>query len=182
MEFEEKFLTRSLKYHCDFLDLYEDQVLLPNGKKASRVYIDHLGAAAILPVTKDKKLVLTRQFRYPIHQVSLEVPAGKKDEANEDSKLCAMRELEEETSYISEDIRFVQRIYNCLGYSNEAIDLFIAFDCVYKEDALHADEDEFIERVVLGVKEVEQMLDEGEITDVKTALLVQHYLRNYGGE
>lgn len=181
MKFEEKRISHTLKYHCSFLDLYEDEVTLPNGKITSRVYIEHLGAAAILPVTVDGDIVLTRQYRYPIGMVSLEVPAGKKDQANEDSKECAIRELEEETSYVSEDIRYVQKIYNCVGYSDEAIDLYIAFDCVYKEDAVDADEDEFIERVVCSIDECKRMLDLGEITDVKTALLLQHYLLNYRG-
>lgn len=181
MKFEEKRKSHTLKYHCSFLDLYEDEVVLPNGKITSRVYIEHLGAAAVLPVTRNGDIVLTRQYRYPIGMVSLEVPAGKKDEANEDSKECAIRELEEETSYVSDDIRFVQRIYNCLGYSNEAIDLYIAFDCEYKEDAALADEDEFIECVVYTVDACEEMLNAGEITDVKTALLLQHYLLQYRG-
>jgi len=181
MKFEEKRVSHTLKYHCSFLDLYEDEVMLPNGKITSRVYIEHLGAAAVLPVTRDGEIVLTRQYRYPIGMVSLEVPAGKKDEPGEDGKACATRELEEETSYVSEDIRFVQKIYNCLGYSNEAIDLFIALDCVYKEEVVDGDEDEFIETVLYSVEACEKMLDEGEITDVKTALLLQHYLLRYRG-
>jgi len=181
MDFFEERVSHKLKYHCSFLDLYEDEVRLPNGKLTSRVYIEHLGAAAVLPITKDNKVVLTKQFRYPIGQVSLEVPAGKKDEKGEESILCAKRELEEETSYVSENLIFVQRIYNCLGYSNEAIDLFLALDCTYKEDAKSADEDEFIERVVLSIDECKKLLKEGSLTDVKTALLLQHYLLEYGG-
>jgi ADP-ribose pyrophosphatase len=182
MKFEEVRVSHSLKYHCAFLDLYEDEVRLPNGKITSRVYIEHLGAAAVLPITIDKKIVLTRQFRYPIGLVSLEVPAGKKDEQGESSKVCAIRELEEETSYVSKDLRFVQTIYNCLGYSNEAIDLYIAFDCDEKEDSALPDEDEFIETVVYSIKECKELLFSGKITDVKTALLLQHYLLVYGGD
>lgn len=181
MKFEEKRVSHTLKYHCSFLDLYEDEVILPNGKVTSRVYIEHMGAAAVLPVTTDGLIVLTRQYRYPIGRISLEVPAGKKDELNEDSLVCARRELEEETSYVSDDIQFVQTIYNCLGYSNEAIDLFVAYDCEHKEDSLDADEDEFIERVLYSVEDCKKLLDEGQLTDVKTALLIQYYLLHYGG-
>lgn len=182
MDFFEERVSHKRKYHCSFLDLYEDEVRLPNGKITSRVYIEHLGAAAVLPVTKDKKIILTRQFRYPIGQISLEVPAGKKDVEGEESLLCAKRELEEETSYVSEKFVYVQRIYNCLGYSNEAIDLFLALDCTYKEEAMSADEDEFIETVVYSIEECRRLLKEGKLTDVKTALLIQHYLLEYGGE
>ena len=182
MEFEEVRVSHSLKYHCAFLDLYEDQVRLPNGKITSRVYIEHLGAAAVLPITKDGKIVLTRQFRYPIGMMSLEIPAGKKDVAGESSKVCAVRELEEETSYACNDLRFVQTIYNCLGYSNEAIDLFIAFDCEEKKDSALPDDEEFIERVLFSIEECKDLLFRGKITDVKTALLLQHYLLVYSGD
>lgn len=181
MKFEEKRVNHKLQYHCSFLDLYEDDVELPNGKVTKRVYVEHLGAAAILPITKDGHIVLTKQYRYPIGQVSLEVPAGKKDQKNEDGASCAIRELEEETSLVSENIVFVQTIFSCVGYSNEAIDLFVAFDCVVKDDAVGADEDEFIEAVTLSVEECRDLLDRGKIRDVKTAVLLQHYFLVYGG-
>lgn len=181
MDFKEKTVSSKLKYHCSFLDLYEDEVLLPNGNKSSRVFIDHLGAACVLPVTKDGMIVLTKQYRYPIKKVSLEVPAGKKDVEGEDGLLCAKRELEEETSYVSNNFHFVQKIYNCLGYSNEAIDCYIALDCTYKKDSISADEDEFVEVVLYRKEDCKKMVMNGEIEDVKTVLLLQHYFLTYDG-
>nr|HPJ24242.1 NUDIX hydrolase [Bacillota bacterium] len=97
MNLEEKQLTHELVYQCFFMKLYEDKVLLPNGKTSQRIYIMHNSAAAVLPITKEGKIILVKQYRYPIRSESIEIPAGKKDYLGEDGKGCAMRELEEET-------------------------------------------------------------------------------------
>ena len=173
---KEKTITSKEIYKCHFLRLFEDKVELPDGNEAERVYVKHDGAAAVLPITKDGKIILTKQYRYPVHKVSIEIPAGKKDDPNEVGFDCAKRELEEETGYQSNDIRKVYDIHNCIAYSNEMIELFIAYDCYKVDNPLESDPDEFIEAELFTVDEVKQLLLSNEITDVKTMLMIQHYL------
>ncbi len=170
-------ITKTSKkvYECSFLELYEDQVILSNNKESQRVFIKHAGASAILPFTTSGDVILTKQFRYPIKQISLEVPAGKKDELNEDSLLCAKRELEEETGYNSTNITFLNRIFPCVGYSNEYIDLFIAKNCYKVKKPLQKDEDENIEVVIVTIKKVQELIGNNEIKDAKTLILLQAY-------
>ncbi|MCK5388104.1 MAG: NUDIX hydrolase [Candidatus Izimaplasma sp.] len=178
MKFIEKTISSKLVYSNSFLDLYEDEVLLPNNKKSKRIYASHLGAAAVLPITKDNKIVLTKQYRYPIKAISIEIPAGKKDFAGEEGIDCVKRELEEETNYTSNNIQLLLKTHNCVGYSNEAIELYIAYDCEYVKDIRKSDEDEFIEAVVYSVEEVIKMIEDGIITDAKTIITIQSYLLN----
>ncbi|MBU1141097.1 MAG: NUDIX hydrolase [Firmicutes bacterium] len=173
---KEETKTSRKVYECSFMEIYEDEVILPNQNLSQRVYIKHPGAAAILPITKDNKIILIKQYRYPIHSISLEVPAGKKDNLSEDSYACAMRELEEETGHISSEMKFLNRIYPCVGYSNEYIDLFIAENCMRKIDPKSMDEDESIESVFFSLSEIKQMIATNQITDGKTLILLQSYL------
>ena len=176
MKLFEKTISSKLVYSNSFLDLYEDEVLLPNNNKSKRIYAKHLGAAAVLPITKDNKVVLTKQYRYPIKAVSIEIPAGKKDFAGEKGLDCVKRELEEETNYTSRDIRLLLTTHNCVGYSNEAIELYIAYNCEYVKGIRETDEDEFIEVEVYALEEVVNMIDNGGITDAKTIIAIQQYL------
>jgi len=168
--------SSKLVYECSFMKLYEDQVILDNQNTSQRVYVKHPGAAAILPITKDHQFILINQYRYPIQKVNLEIPAGKKDDENEDSLLCAKRELEEETGYVSNDIKFFQRIYPCVGYSNEYIDLFVAKNCEKIENPKAMDVDENIETILLSLKEVKSLIKNNQIQDSKTLILIQGYL------
>lgn len=175
MKLEEKQLTHDLKYECFFMKLYEDEILLPNNKKSKRIYIMHNSAAAVLPVTKTGHIVLVNQYRYPIRSVSLEIPAGKKDYKGEDGKLCAMRELEEETGYGSNDVSHLTDIHSCVGYSNEMIELFIAKNCEKIDHPKPSDDDEFLEIVEYTPEELKTMLRDGKIKDAKTLVALQQY-------
>ncbi|MBN2876468.1 MAG: NUDIX hydrolase [Bacilli bacterium] len=180
MKLEEKQLTHKLVYECFFLKMYEDEVLLPNEKRSSRIYIMHNSAAAVLPITKDGKIVLVKQYRYPIRSESIEIPAGKKDYLGEDGFGCAMRELEEETGYVSNQVERLMDIHSCVGYSNEMIEIFIAKDCIKKENPLPSDDDEFLELLELSLEEVKSKVQEGIITDAKTLVALQHYFLSLG--
>lgn len=168
--------SSKLVYECSFMKLYEDEVILDNQNISQRVYVKHPGAAAILPITKDNKIILINQYRYPIQKVNLEIPAGKKDDENEDSFECAKRELEEETGYVSSDMKLFKRIYPCVGYSNEYIDLFIAKNCVEIENPKAMDVDENIECVFLSLDEIKHLIKTDQIADAKTLILLQGYL------
>lgn len=175
MKFKEEQINSKLIYECFFMKLYEDDVLLPDGNQSKRIYIKHDGASAILPITKEGNILLVKQFRYPIGQVSIEIPAGKKDEPNEDGLLCAKRELEEETGHVSNNIEKISEVYNCVGYSNEKIELYIAYNCVKTDNPLPMDDDEFIELMSVTVEESKNLLQNGLISDSKTIIALQYY-------
>ena len=176
MNFLEKKILSKEVYKTSFLEIVEDQVMLPNDKQASRVVVKHIGAAAVVPITKDHKMILTRQYRYPISQVSLEIPAGKKDAFGELGIDCVKRELEEETGYRSKRIEHLYDFYTCVGYSDEKIELFVAYDCELQANPLQPDEDEFIEVALFSIDEVKALLADGTIKDGKTILAIQSYL------
>jgi len=178
----EKTLNSSKIYTCHFMTLYEDDVELDKGVLTKRVYIKHPGAAAVLPFTKDRKLILTKQFRYPIRQISIEIPAGKKEHEYEDALECAKRELEEETGYISSSFLHLQKFYTCLGYSNEIIDIFIAHDCEVKKNPKSQDIDEHIDIFFVTIKEAYDMIERGEITDAKTIMAIHKYMLLYSNK
>ena len=180
MKLKETMVNSKKIYECFFMELYEDEVMLPNNKKSKRIYIKHDGAAAVLPITKEGKLLLIKQFRYPINSISIEIPAGKKDHKNESGLDCINRELEEETGFKSDRIVKFTDLHSCVGYSNELIEMYIAYD-VYKVDhPKKGDDDEFIELLELTVSEVLELMNKGKITDAKTLVALQHYLLQRG--
>ena len=89
----------------NLLHVYKDTVKLPNGGEATREWIKHPGASAVIPLTDDGQVILVKQYRYPIGRITLEIPAGKLDAPDEDPLLCAERELSEETGYKAEDCK-----------------------------------------------------------------------------
>lgn len=180
MKLEEKKISKKTVYKNSFLTLNVDEVRLPNDKISERTYVEHNGAAAILAITTEKKILLVKQFRYPIHQVSIEIPAGKKDDINEDAFECASRELEEETGYVSDSMMSVMKMHTCVGYSDELIELYLATDCVKKENAKPSDEDEFLELLEVSVEETKNLVETGMITDAKTLLALQYLWLHLG--
>lgn len=173
----EKTIKENKVYQSDFIEIYEDEVLvLENQNIAKRVYAKHPGGAAIIALTSDNKICLVKQFRYPIKGVSLEIPAGKKDHKNEDGLQCAKRELEEETGFQSNDIKRLFRTYPCIGYSDEILDIYIAKNIYKVEQPLQSDEDEFIHVDFYAKDEVEKLINSQEIIDAKTLIACQYFL------
>lgn len=170
---ETTLLTKEV-YHSDFLTIVEDTVMTSENIQTKRIVVRHSGASAILPITKDKKIVLVKQFRYPIGEITIEVPAGKL-EHNEDPLLCAKRECEEEAHVKPKTIDHVMSIHNCLGYSDEVIHLYIGYHCEEVKKPLDKDMDEFFEIGYYTKKEVQELLKNKIITDAKTIILLQHY-------
>lgn len=175
MKLEEKQITHKLVYECFFMKLYEDEVLLPNNRTSKRIYLKHASAAAVLPITKDGNIVLVKQYRYPIQSVSLEIPAGKKDSLDELGLICAKRELEEETGYVSKDFTKITDINSCVGYSNEVIELFLAKDCYKIDNPKPLDDDEFVEVIEVTEKEALDLIKSKTIKDAKTIIALQSY-------
>lgn len=154
-------------YDGHFLKVQKDTVALPDGKLTSREYIRHPGAVVILPLFDDGRVLLERQFRYPLEAVMIEYPAGKID-PNEAPLACAKRELQEETGYTASNWQFVCTIHNAIAYSDEHLDIYLARGLVAGPSKL--DEGEFLETFTATVPEMLAWVREGKVTDVKTVI------------
>ncbi|WFR60014.1 NUDIX hydrolase [Anaerocolumna sp. AGMB13025] len=162
---EYKRINRSLVHKGHIIDLYTDTMGLPNGKTADWDFISHKGAAAIIPVDKDGKIIMVRQYRNAIEKYSLEIPAGGLNK-NEDMRTCAARELEEETGYRSEKIEHLLDLYTTVAFCNEKIGIYYTSDLIPSKQNL--DEDEFVTIERYSLEELVQMILNGTIDDAKT--------------
>jgi len=161
-------------YSGKFLNLKKDIVQLPDGNTTFREYLIHPGAVAIMPVLSDGRILLERQFRYPVDAAMIEIPAGKLDQG-EDPLLCAQRELLEETGYSAKSWGFLGRIHPVISYSTEIIDIYLAKDLTLGERAL--DDGEFLDVFAATLDEMHEWIANGAITDVKTIISVYHLAR-----
>jgi len=150
-----------------FLELRRDDVRLPDGSPATREYVVHPGAVAIVPLLDDGRLVLERQFRYPVGKVLLEFPAGKID-PGENTLACARRELLEETGYHAREWARAGVIHNAAAYSTEGIEIWFARGLSAGTQAL--DVGEFLELCLMSEAELEHCAARGELSDVKTLI------------
>jgi len=143
-----------------------DQIEYNSGNKAVREVAEHPGGAVVVPVTSDGKIVMVTQHRFPVNQVLLELPAGKLSKG-EDPLLCAVRELEEETGYKSDNVKLLGSIYTTPGYSTEKLWIYLAKDL--KPGDHNREEGEFGMQVFeYSIEEVEKKINSGEIVDGKT--------------
>ena len=149
------------------IDLYFDQIELPNGKSSTREWIKHPGAVCIIPILPNGNLCLIRQYRYGPRAEFIEIPAGKLD-VGEDPLVCAKRELEEEIGYIAGKLTLLTNIHPAIGFSNEKMWVYLAEDLILSKQSL--DQDEFLELYPIPVKKAIDLIYEGKITDVKTVI------------
>ena len=157
-------------YDGFILHVKEDVIKLPNGKEASRELIRHIGAVCIVPVTSDGKVIVERQFRYPIDQVITEIPAGKLDSRDEDRLEAAKRELREETGYTASDWRDIGLYYPAPAYSDEKITMYLATGL--KKGSQELDDDEFLNITEIPIEDLVNDIVSGKITDGKTQVAV----------
>jgi ADP-ribose pyrophosphatase len=150
-----------------FLHMKRDQVRLPDGQQAAREYLTHPGAVAIVAILDDGRVLLERQYRYPIAKACIEIPAGKLD-IGEDHLLCAQRELEEETGYTAKRWSYIRRIHPVISYSTEFIDIYLAEDLIPGPSKL--DDEEFLDVFAAPLEHLIAWVEEGEISDVKTTI------------
>ncbi len=169
-------LTSKKVYECSFMSLYEDEVILDNQKLSTRVYVKHPGGAAMLATTSDQKLILIKQFRYPLNEAIYEIPAGKMDIESESFKACAIRELEEETGYRSNEVSFLLQIYPCVGYSDEIIEIYRAKNAYKLENPRPQDSDENIEVYFFDKIQAKNLLINNLVKDGKTVFAIQSWL------
>ncbi len=171
-----KRLERNLKYEGNILNIYEDVVEV-NGHKAYWDFIHHDGAAAVVPVTAEGKLLMVRQYRNALNRYTLELPAGKLDEPGEPKINCAYRELEEETGFRTENMEYLISVNTTVAFCDEAIDIFVARDLIPSRQ--HLDEDEEINVEAWEVKDLEELIYSGKITDGKTIAGILAYARKF---
>ena len=150
-----------------FLNMKRDKIALPNGETAVREYLTHPGAVAIVAILEDGRILLERQYRYPIAKACIEIPAGKL-EIGENHLLCAQRELREETGYTAKKWSYIRRIHPVISYSTEFIDIYLAEDLIPGKSYL--DEEEFLDVFAAPLEQLISWVEEGEITDVKTTI------------
>jgi ADP-ribose pyrophosphatase len=162
----EQTLSSESVFNGVLLKVQKDRVLLPNGNESIREHITHPGAVVMLAFLPNGNLLFERQFRYPLHSVFLELPAGKID-PNEDPLETAKRELREETGYIATHWEHMGLMHPCIGYSNEKIEIFIARD-LHHTGSQELDHNEFLEIIELSPSQAKQAVWSGEITDAKT--------------
>ncbi|AUI88249.1 ADP-ribose pyrophosphatase [Vibrio azureus] len=148
------------------ISLIEEDIALPNGQTITHTMIQHPGAAVILPITQEGKIVLVNQFRPSLNKWLLELPAGTREEG-EDPLSCAQRELEEETGYSATSLTSLGQVTPLAGFCDEIQYLYVAKNLT-KTARYQCDEDEVIEVVTLSKTELEQHIIEGKITDAKT--------------
>ena len=150
-----------------FLEVQRAEVRLPNGQNAVREYILHPGGVMIVPILEDGRLVIERQFRYPIQRVMIEFPAGKRDPA-EPALACAQRELLEETGYRASQWAYAGILHNAIAYSDEGIEVWFAQGLQAGPSRL--DDEEFLEVTTASMEELESYAAQGVLTDAKTLI------------
>lgn len=168
MDLTETFKHRELLVEGVLLKAFRDTVALPNGEESVREWIDHPGAAAVVPLFEDGTTVLLRQFRYAAGREFIEVPAGKLDVEGEAPEEVARRELAEEARLHARTLTPLGATYPCIGYSNEVIHLFLAEGLEGAEG--ETEHDEFVEPFRLPLAEAVEMAHRGEILDAKSAV------------
>jgi ADP-ribose pyrophosphatase len=167
IDLKEQLIESQTVFAGKILKVRLDRVLLPDGREASREVVGHPGAVAIVPVTNDGKVILVRQYRYPVEKVMLEIPAGKLDKG-EKPESCALRELEEETGFVARRLEKLTSYYTAPGFTDEILHVFLASDLEQTEQKL--DGDEFIGVEYYNRDELKVLLADDSVKDAKTLI------------
>ena len=170
---EYKRLSRTLVHAGKIIDVYTDQMELPNGNTADWDFIGHKGAAAFVAETETNQIVMVKQYRNALERYTLEIPAGGIN-PGEDFQTAAVRELTEETGYQVKSCEHLLDIYTTVAFCNEKIGIYCGR--VGEKELQNLDEDEFVEICTYSLEELIQMILEGKIQDSKTVsgLLAYH--------
>lgn len=177
---EFKRVKRELSHHGTIVDFYTDYVQVPNGNQVKWDFIGHKGAAAIVAVDEEGRVLMVRQWRNAIDDYTLEIPAGGLEPEEKDMKACAIRELEEETGYATdyESTGHLFDIYTTVAFCNEKIGVY--YTNKLRPSRQHLDEDEFINVEKYTIPEVVDMILAGKIVDNKTISSILAYKAKMG--
>lgn len=176
-----KRIRRELALKAHIFEYYRDTVQTPAGKICEWDFICHPGAAAIVPVREDGRIVLVRQYRDALDRLTLEIPAGGLEEGGkEPTRTAALRELREETGYVGDEASLLLSIRTMVAMGNEKIDIYLARDV--KPGRQQLDEDEYIEVLDFSLEELLEMIYGGQIQDAKTVAGILAYAGRYAAE
>jgi len=167
MELKEQLIDSKPVYAGKIFKVRQDRVRLPNGKEATRDVVEHPGAVAVVPVMPDGQFVLVRQYRHPVGQIMLEIPAGKLD-PGEAPDVCARRELEEETGFQAGKLTKLTAFYSGPGFTDEILHLYLAEELTAADQKL--DNDEFINVEYFSRNDLKEVIRKQEIIDAKTLI------------
>lgn len=172
-------LERKLVHEGTVINIYEDKVQIPNGNVAVWDFIGHKGAAAVVPVCEDGKILMVHQYRNALDRETIEVPAGGRDSREEPYLMCAYRELEEETGYRAEkkDFEFLISLKTTVAFCDEQIEVYVARNL--KKTQQHLDEDEFINVKAYELDELLDLIFSGKMQDGKTVAALLAYKAKY---
>ncbi|MCY7833813.1 ADP-ribose pyrophosphatase [Bacillus spizizenii] len=170
---EEKTISKEQIFSGKVIDLYVEDVELPNGKTSKREIVKHPGAVAILAVTDEGKIIMVKQFRKPLERAIVEIPAGKL-EKGEEPEYTALRELEEETGYTAKKLTKITAFYTSPGFADEIVHVFLAEELSVLEEKRALDEDEFVEVMEVTLEDALKLVESREVYDAKTAYAIQY--------
>lgn len=173
-----KRIKRELKFRGKILDFYQDTMEIDGNHTVVWDFLKHKGAAAVVPVTADGKILMVKQYRNALDRYTLEIPAGALDEEGEPGIVCAGRELEEETGYRCDDLEWLITLRTTVAFCDEKIEVFVARSLISSQQ--HLDEDEFIDLKAYTIEELKEKIFSGEIEDAKTVSSLLAYDIKYG--
>lgn len=172
---EVKRIKRELAYQGTILNIYKDHMSFPDGHTAVWDFVEHKGAAAVVPVTKEGKILMVCQYRNALERYTLEIPAGAVNYVGEPKDVCAARELEEETGYKPGKLEWLININTTVAFCNELIGVYVATELIPSKQNL--DEEEFLNVEAYELKTLIDMIFAGKITDGKTVASLLAYYR-----
>ncbi len=173
---KEKKIAGKTIYNGNILRLFRDEVEFPDKHKSAREVVEHSGGVSVFAENEEGKILLIKQYRYPVDEVIYEIPAGKL-EPDEDIEECAKRELREETGYNAERFTKLFEFFPTPGYSTETIYIYQAENLQFVGRDL--EEGEYIEVVPKTKQELLELFEEGKIKDSKTLIAVMYYLGDF---
>ena len=174
---EFKRLNRELAYKGTILEVYQDRVEI-GGHQATWDFFHHGGGAAVVPVTKDGKILMVRQYRNALDRYTIEIPGGVLDSAGESGEMCVTRELEEEVGYKPGRLEHLITIRSFPAFTDEKTEVYVATDLIPGRQ--HLDDGEALEIEEHSVEELRGKILSGEIQDAKTVAALMAYLVKYG--
>lgn len=170
-------IGRELIHKGAIIDYYQDTIKIPNGNIAKWDYIKHKGAAAVVAVKDDGRLLMVRQYRNALDRETLEIPAGGLNSVDEPTDIAAARELEEEAGYTAGKLELLISIRTTVAFCDEKIDVYVATDL--QRSKQHLDEDEYLDVETYSIEELIRMVYDCKIQDSKTVAALLAYYNKY---